>query len=227
MLYAFSENYILPISHDEVVHGKGALTAKFPGDRWQRLAGLRGLLGYMWAFPGKQLLFMGAELALEHEWSEQEGLFWPVADLPEVQGVQRALTHLNRVYRHHQALWTQDCDPDGLGWVVGDADSNVVGFVRYGLDGSAVACVTNFSPVARLDYPITLPRTGTWTELVNTDAVEYGGTGTGNLGAVTTDPEGAVFMQMGPLATIWLRHDAPAQADSTTPAVDTAATPVD
>jgi 1,4-alpha-glucan branching enzyme len=198
---------ILPISHDEVVHGKGSLTSKLPGDRWQRLAGLRGLLGYMWAFPGKQLLFMGAELALEHEWSEQDGLFWPVAELPEVQGVQRSLTHLNRVYRDHQALWTRDCESDGLGWVVGDADSNVVGFVRYGSDGSAVACLTNFSPIPRPDYPVTLPRPGKWTELVNTDAVEYGGSGTGNLGAVTTAPDGTVNVQIGPLATVWLRHE--------------------
>jgi 1,4-alpha-glucan branching enzyme len=207
MLYAFSENYILPISHDEVVHGKGALTAKFPGDRWQRLAGLRGLLGYMWAFPGKQLLFMGAELALEHEWSEEQGLFWAVAATDEVTGVRRALAHLNRVYREHCALWTQDTESEGLGWLVGDADSNVVGFVRYGIDGSAVACLSNFSPVARSDYPITLPRAGRWSELVNTDAAEYGGSGVGNLGEVSTRPDGSARVQMGPLASVWLRYE--------------------
>ncbi|MBT8228220.1 MAG: 1,4-alpha-glucan branching protein GlgB [Dactylosporangium sp.] len=207
MLYAFSENYILPISHDEVVHGKGALAAKFPGDRWQRLAGLRGLLGYMWAFPGKQLLFMGAELALEHEWSEQQGLFWPAASLPEVAGVRRALTDLNTVYRAHSALWTQDTTPAGLGWIVGDAESNLVAFVRYDLDGSAVACLSNFSPIPRESYSITLPRAGRWTELINTDASEYGGTGTGNLGGLTTGEDGSVEIQIGPLTTIWLRHE--------------------
>ena len=207
MLYAYNENYILPISHDEVVHGKGALTAKLPGDRWQRLAGLRGLLGYMWAFPGKQLLFMGAELALEHEWSEQQGLFWPAADLPEVQGIQRALADLNRVYRDQSAFWTQDTEPQGLWWVTGDSESNVVCFVRYSLDGSAVACLSNFSPVIREDYAVTLPRAGRWTELLNTDAAEYGGTGAGNLGVVVTQADGSALVRVGPLATIWLRHE--------------------
>jgi 1,4-alpha-glucan branching enzyme len=212
MLYAWTENYILPISHDEVVHGKRALCAKLPGDRWQRLAGLRGLLGYMWAFPGKKLLFMGSELALEYEWDEQTEVFWPVADDPAVRGVRHALVDLNARYQEHPAMWSMDGVPEGLGWVVGDAASNVVGFVRYGDDDSAVASFTNFCPVPRANYPVKLPRPGHWVEVVNTDASEYGGTGMGNLGTVTTRQNGTARVQLGPFATVWLRHVGPLTA---------------
>ncbi|MBN1171707.1 MAG: 1,4-alpha-glucan branching protein GlgB [Micromonosporaceae bacterium] len=221
MLYAFSENYILPISHDEVVHGKGALAAKFPGDRWQRLAGLRGLLAYMWAFPGKQLLFMGAELALEHEWDDQQGLFWPVAETDEVLGIRRTLIDLNRTYREHSALWTQDCEPSGLYWITGDPGSNLVAFARYGADGGTIACLCNYSPVPREGYRITLPEAGRWVEIMNTDATEYGGAGYGNLGAVTTAPDRTVSVCIGPLSTIWLRYEPAKPAKPAKPAAST------
>jgi 1,4-alpha-glucan branching enzyme len=210
-LYAFAEHFILPISHDEVVHGKRALTAKLPGDRWQRLAGLRGLLGYMWAFPGKQLLFMGAELAAETEWSEERGLDWSTRDEPEVAAIQRLLRDLNAAYRRLPALWQRDSDPDAFRWMVpDDADGNVIAFLRHGPHGTTVAAITNFSGKPHRDYRIGLPAPGRWTEVLNTDAAGYGGTGTGNLGAVTAGPvpargfEYSAPVQVGPYATVWL-----------------------
>jgi 1,4-alpha-glucan branching enzyme len=213
-LYAFDEKFILPISHDEVVHGKRSLVGKLPGDRWQRLAGLRGLLGYMWAYPGKKLLFMGAELASEGEWSEQHGLDWSALAEPGVPGIALLLTDLNVGYRSAGALWSRDAEPDGFGWIMhDDALSNMLGFIRHGQDGSIVACVTNFSGVPRSDYRIGLPAPGSWREMINTDAAEYGGTGVGNLGAVQATerpwhgrPYSAV-LQVGPHATVWLSYD--------------------
>jgi 1,4-alpha-glucan branching enzyme len=210
-LYAFDEKFVLPISHDEVVHGKRSLVAKLPGDRWQRLAGLRGLLGYMWAYPGKKLLFMGAELAPEREWSEQHGLDWSAVAEPGVPGIALLITDLNAAYRSAAALWHRDAEPGGFGWIMhDDAASNMLGFVRHAPDGSVVACVTNFSGVSRSDYRIGLPAAGRWVEVLNTDAAEYGGSGVGNLGAVhaTERPwHGRPFsavVQVGPYATVWL-----------------------
>jgi len=221
-MYAFDENWVLPISHDEVVHGKRSLAAKLPGDRWQRLAGLRGLLGYMWAFPGKKLLFMGAELAAEHEWSEQHGLDWSALDDPGAGGVSRLIGDLNARYRGQPALWSKDTTPDGFSWLaVDDADRNAVAFLRWGsglsgsaaeATGSVLACVTNFAGTAQHDYRIGLPYPGRWVELVNTDAAEYGGSGVGNLGAVSTVDQpwqgqpASAAVQVGPYATVWLAY---------------------
>ncbi|MGH3682412.1 MAG: 1,4-alpha-glucan branching protein GlgB, partial [Natronosporangium sp.] len=185
-VYAFQEQFLLPISHDEVVHGKRSLVAKLPGDRWQRLAGLRGLLGYMWAFPGKQLLFAGCELADEREWSEQHGLDW---SLPaDAAGVRDVLRDLNRAYRAAPALWSQDPSPAGFQWLAcDDAAGNLLAFLRWGTDGSVLACVVNFSGTGKHRYRIGLPYGGRWAEVINTDAGGYGGSGEGNLGAVTAD----------------------------------------
>jgi 1,4-alpha-glucan branching enzyme len=209
-VYSFDEQFLLPISHDEVVHGKGSLAGKLPGDRWQRLAGLRGLLGYMWAFPGKQLLFSGCELADEREWSEQHGLDWGLLHDPGATGVRDTLRDLNHLYRQHPALWSQDTSPAGFQWLAwDDANGNVLSFLRWATDGSVLACVANFSGNPKHAYRIGLPRGGTWRELLNTDATCYGGSGVGNLGAVTADgppchgqPTSAA-LTIGPYATHW------------------------
>ncbi|WJK35933.1 1,4-alpha-glucan branching protein GlgB [Solwaraspora sp. WMMA2065] len=231
--YAHTEQFLLPISHDEVVHGKGSLTAKLPGDRWQRLAGLRGLLAYMWAFPGKQLLFMGSELADEQEWSEQRGLDWSLAADPAAGGVLNLLRDLNAVYRQCPALWELDVTPGGFGWIDHtDRQANVVSFLRRARDGSVLACVVNFSGVPRHGYRIGLPQPGRWQETINTDAEWYGGSNVGNLGAVVAD--GAPLhgqpvsagLQVGPFATVWLRPDPVARTDGGggRPATETAET---
>jgi 1,4-alpha-glucan branching enzyme len=215
MVYAFTENYVLPISHDEVVHGKGSLLTKMPGDRWQQLATLRAFLAFMWAHPGKQLLFSGCEFAQEAEWSEQQGLDWWLLDRPEHRGVFRALQDINAVYRDSPALWQQDHTPDGFSWLLADdAAHNVFAFVRWSTDGTPLVCVANFAGVPWDDYVLPLPvpvsRAEVWDERVNTDAQEYGGSGVGNLGAVLArdtplygQPAQAV-LRLPPLATLWL-----------------------
>jgi 1,4-alpha-glucan branching enzyme len=203
-LYAFDEQFLLPLSHDEVVHGKRSLARKLPGDRWQRVAGLRGLLAYMWAFPGKKLLFMGGELAVEHEWSEQWGLDWAVCGDPLTGGLQDTVRDLNRFYRAAPALWELDATPDGWQFLRSDAFTNVVAFARVAPDGARLVCVANFSGAAHPDYRLYLPASGVWTEVLNTDAACYGGSGVGNLGAVEADAWGSASVALGPYATVWL-----------------------
>ncbi len=209
--YAFTENYLLPLSHDEVVHGKHSLVGKMPGDRWQRVAGLRGLLAYQWAFPGKQLLFMGSELAQETEWSEERGLDWNAAFQYGATGVAQLLGDMNRVYRESPALYSQDATPAGFGWMVSDRDANVLAFVRWGSQGEALVCVCNFAGTPHHDYRIGLPSAGTWAEVVNTDGTEYGGSGVGNMGAVEASTEGmhgypaSTAVSIGAYAVVWLR----------------------
>jgi 1,4-alpha-glucan branching enzyme len=211
-VYAWSENFILPISHDEVVHGKGALVAKIPGDRWQRMATVRSLLAFMWAHPGKQLLFMGCELGDEREWSEQRGLDWSLRDDPANAGIAALVGDLNAAYRSNPALWTQDTLPAGFAWISADeSDTNVFAFARHGADGSTVVCAVNFSPVPRESHRLGLPRSGPWEELLNTDSGYYGGSGVGNLGTVRADgpPEhgqpASATLRLPPLAALWLR----------------------
>jgi 1,4-alpha-glucan branching enzyme len=213
-VYAFDEQFLLPISHDEVVHGKRSLITKLPGDRWQRLAGLRGLLAYMWAFPGKKLIFMGCELADEREWSEGRGLDWGLEGDPYVTGVRDLLRDLNRQYRESPALWSQDGSADGFGWLVADdRAANVVAFQRRGSDGSVLACVVNFSGVARHDYRVGLPIAGRWRELVNTDGTSYGGSGVGNYGSLVAHGPGgnglpaSAPVHLGPFGAVWLRPE--------------------
>ncbi len=211
MVYAFSENFVLPISHDEVVHGKGSLLRKMPGDRWQQLANVRAFLSWQWAHPGKQLLFMGQEFAQDHEWAEQRELDWWLLSNPAHEGVRRLVADLNTAYVDYPALWSQDSSPDGFGWIdADDAAGNQVAFVRWGSDGSAVVCVTNFSGGPHENYRLGLPMAGQWTELINTDAEIYGGSGVGNLGTVTAHANphqgqpASATLRVPPLGTLWL-----------------------
>ena len=213
MMYAYTENFVLPISHDEVVHGKGSLLRKMPGDRWKQLANLRALLAYMWAHPGKQLLFMGSEFAQDAEWSESRSLDWWLLDLPEHRGVHNLVRDLNHVYRATPALFTQDGTPDGFQWIdANDAASNVFTFLRWGSDGSVVACIANFSGMPHDRYRVGLPFAGRWVELLNSDAEVYGGAGRGNYGAVTaTDAPwhgrpASVELTLPDLATLWIKY---------------------
>ena len=190
LMYAWSENYLLPISHDEVVHGKGTLWTRMPGNDFAKAAGLRSLLAYMWAHPGKQLLFMGQEFGQSAEWSEERGLDWWQLDDQYTgtlhRGVQRLVGDLNSAYRRHPAMWTLDTSPGGYSWIdANDTENNVLSFLRYGTDGSIVACLFNFSGSEHSSYRVGLPEPGRWVEILNTDAEVYGGSGVGNLGAVT------------------------------------------
>ncbi|MER5495451.1 1,4-alpha-glucan branching enzyme [Streptomyces sp. NPDC002490] len=218
MVYAYSENYVLPISHDEVVHGKRALVSKMPGDWWQQRAGHRAYLGFMWAHPGKQLLFMGQEFAQGAEWSEAHGPDWWLLDPsyaaePDHRGVRDLVRELNRVYRDAPALWQRDTDPAGFAWVAGDAaEDNVFAFLRFDADGAPLLAVSHFSPVVRRDYRLGVPDSvPAWQEALNTDAVRYGGSGVGNPSPVRAEPVPAhgratsVVLTLPPLATVWLR----------------------
>jgi 1,4-alpha-glucan branching enzyme len=211
-VYAWSENYLLPISHDEVVHGKGSLLGKMPGDMWQKLANVRALLAFQWAFPGKQLLFMGSELGDEHEWSESRGLNWDLLHDPSRAGIKRLVHDLNVAYRHNPPLWTQDNTPEGFRWISAeDWQHNTFSFVRYAPDGAPVVCVVNFAGIPHENYRIGLPRAGTWVELVNTDATDYGGSGVGNMGAFEADElpwhglPASAALRVPPLGALWLR----------------------
>ena len=213
MMYAFSENFVLPLSHDEVVHGKGSLIRKMPGDRWQQLANLRALLAYMWAHPGKQLIFMGIELAQEAEWAEGRSLDWWLLDNADNLGMQTLVRDLNRTYSASPALWSQDTQSAGFAWIdANDATNNVYSFLRYGNDGSILACVANFAGVPHEGYRLGLPRAGRWDEVINTDAEAYTGSGVGNLGSIEADEEpwrdqpAAATLRLPPLGTIWLRY---------------------
>ena len=211
LLYAYSENFILPLSHDEVVHGKGSLLAKMPGDRWQQFANLRALFSYMWAHPGKKLLFMGAELAQDREWSHDRSLDWHLLSNSGHAGVQALIRDLNRIYRSEPALWEGDFDPSGFTWLeANDAASNVLAFARRGATGRPVVCVCNFSAVPREGYRIGLPAGGRWSELLNSDAAAYGGSNTGNAGTITAeekpwnDQPWSAALTLPPLGVIWL-----------------------
>lgn len=182
LVYAFTENFLLPISHDEVVHGKGSMLRKMPGDRWQQLANLWAFLAWQWAHPGKQLIFMGTEFGQEAEWSEQHGLDWWLADMAPQRGVQLLVRQLNEVYRLAPARWQQDNSHSGFEWInATDADRNVISFIRRDLQGNPLVCVVNFSGAPHHDYRLGLPSAGQWRELLNTDAEEYGGSGVGRV----------------------------------------------
>jgi 1,4-alpha-glucan branching enzyme len=212
LMYAFTENFVLPLSHDEVVHGKGSLYSKMAGDRWQKLANLRSLYAYMWAHPGKKLLFMGGELAQEAEWSHERSLDWHLLEDAGNAGVQAVVRDLNRVLRSEPALYERDFDPAGFWWLeANDAAANVIAFARQSKDGSRVlVCVANLAPVPRPDYRLGLPRSGRWREAINTDSSFYGGTDTGNLGGIEAEPIGwheqpfSAEVTLPPLGVIWL-----------------------
>ncbi len=212
LLYAFTENFILPLSHDEVVHGKGSLLSRMPGDRWQQLANLRALYGYMWAHPGKKLLFMGQEFAQEAEWNHEGSIDWHLLERPEHAAVQSLVRDLNRTYRGEPALWDEDFSPEGFWWLEpNDADSNVLAFVRASRGGRRLlVCVCNNSPVVREGYRVGLPRGGRWREAINTDSARYGGADVGNGGGTEADDvpwqgqSHSAALTLGPLAVLWL-----------------------
>jgi 1,4-alpha-glucan branching enzyme len=218
LLYAWTENFVLPLSHDEVVHGKGSLLNKMPGDRWQQLANLRALFGWMWAHPGKQLLFMGGEFGQEREWNHETQLDWWILDQwDEHRRLRSMVRSLNEVYRAEPALWENDMDPGGFAWIdANDGEQSVLSFLRRRADGGvadAVACVANLTPVPRYGYRIGLPAPGRWRELLNTDAVEWGGSGVGNYGAVVADEmpwhgqRWSAAITLPPLGVLWLTPD--------------------
>ena len=214
MVYAYSESYVLPISHDEVVHGKGSLVRKMPGDRWQQLANLRAYLAFMWAHPGKQLLFMGQEFAQEAEWSESRSLDWWLTENPDHAGVQRLVKDLNRVYREIPALHELDSSPAGFRWIdANDAVGNTFSWLRYDSAGNPLAVVVNFSPVPHEEFRLGLPAAGRWTEVLNTDADLYAGSGVGNMGSVVAQDvpwhglPASALMRIPPLGAVWLRPE--------------------
>jgi 1,4-alpha-glucan branching enzyme len=192
--YAWRERYLLPLSHDEVVHGKGSLWQRMPGDDRRRAAGVRLLLAYLWAHPGKQLLFMGGEFGQPWEWDADGSLGWWLLtdDGPNPhRGIQRLTADLNNAYRATPALYTQDCTPAGFQWLrADDADHNVLAFLRHGTDSSTVACVANFAGIPHHGYRLGLPSAGTWREILNTDGLDYGGNGVTNT-AITAVAEPA------------------------------------
>ena len=208
ILYAWSENFMLPLSHDEVVHGKGSLVNKFPGDRWQKLATLRALYGFMWAHPGKKLLFMGQEFAQNDEWNQEAGLQWHLTEYAEHTGVRAALADINANYKRHPALWEKDVSPEGFQWIVGDdGANNIVAFVRWSDAGYPLVCITNFSPVPQEFYSLRMPTAGVWRETINTDDLKYGGSGiTNHSFAVDVDTDLYTTLRVPPLATVWFER---------------------
>jgi len=213
LLYAFSERFILPLSHDEVVHGKASLIGKMPGDHWQKFANLRAYFGFMWAHPGKKLLFMGNEFGQWLEWGHDAEIDWALLDHPAHRGLHRLVRDLNRQYVEHRALHQRDANPNGFRWIVGDDTANsVFAFMRFGEpDTAPILAVCNMTPVPRHGYRIGVPRAGWWHEVLNTDAAYYGGSDIGNGGRLHTIPtpshgeQQSVELLLPPLATLLLR----------------------
>ncbi len=214
LLYAFSENFVLPLSHDEVVHGKKSIVSKMPGDEWQRFANVRAYYGFMWGHPGKKLLFMGSEFGQTAEWNFDQSLDWHLLRYDIHRGVQDLIRDLNGIYRATPALHARDCEPEGFRWVVADDHANsVLAWLRFGEPGDApVAVVSNFTPVPLDSYRIGLPLSGRWEEILNTDAGRYGGSNLGNLGGVMAKAEpshglpASAEVVLPPLATVFLRY---------------------
>ena len=214
LVYAFSENFVLPLSHDEVVYGKGSLIGRMPGDRWQRFANLRALYGYMWAHPGKKLLFMGGEFAQWHEWSHDGELDWPLRQQLEHAGVARFVGDVNRLYRASPSLHEVDFEPRGYEWIVADdRDASTVAFVRLSAHGAPILVACNFTPVPRTNYALGVPRAGFWREVLNSDATCYGGSGMGNFGGVRSAPVAAhgrfqsLVLTLPPLSTTYFQFE--------------------
>ncbi|MDX3976543.1 1,4-alpha-glucan branching protein GlgB [Shinella sp.] len=213
LLYAFTENFVLPLSHDEVVHGKGSLIAKMAGDDWQKFANLRAYYGFMWGYPGKKLLFMGQEFAQWQEWSEEKSLDWNLLEYPLHEGMRRLVRDLNGTYRRKAALHARDCEGDGFEWLIADdRENSVFAWLRKAPGEKMIAVVTNFTPVYRENYGVPLPVEGRWREILNTDAEIYGGSGKGNGGAVQAKKQAngtiSAAITLPPLATLMLELDA-------------------
>ncbi|MFJ7751645.1 1,4-alpha-glucan branching protein GlgB [Arthrobacter sp. NPDC097144] len=215
LVYAYTENFLLPISHDEVVHGKGSLLRKMPGDRWQQLANLRAYLAFQWAHPGKQLIFMGTEFAQEAEWSEQYGLDWFLTDTPQHKGVQLLVRQLNEIYQNTPALFDRDNEPAGFQWInENDGAHNALSFIRYDHQGNPLVCIANFAGTPHENFRIGLPWAGEWVEALNTDAAEFGGSGVGNMGVVEAVEGGfdgqpaSATLTVPPLGVLYLKPHA-------------------
>jgi len=214
MVYAYSERFLLPLSHDEVVHGKGSLIGKMPGDHWQKFANLRAYLGFMWTHPGKKLLFMGGEFGQFGEFNHDASPHWHLLDDAFHGGLQKLVRDLNRVYAEEPALYKLDSDPHGFDWLIGDDAVNSV-FAFRRTDGAGRECVviSNMTPVPRLGYRVGLPKGGKWSEIVNSDASVYGGSNMGNGGVIHAENvsshgrEWSAALTLPPLATIVLRAD--------------------
>jgi 1,4-alpha-glucan branching enzyme len=207
LLYAFAENFVLPLSHDEVVHGKGSLLTKMSGDDWQKFATLRAYYSFMWGYPGKKLLFMGQEFAQRDEWSEGRSLDWHLLQYPAHEGVRKLVRDLNRIYRTTPALHARDCEPDGFEWLIADDHENsVFAWQRKAPDANPVVVVSNFTPVVRSGYRVPMPCDGRWKEIVNSDAPDYGGSGQGNMGGATAEGGGAI-LTLPPLATLMFEFE--------------------
>jgi len=212
MAYAYSENFVLPISHDEVVHGKGSMFERVPQDEWRKFGTLRAFYAFMWAHPGKKLLFMGTEFGQRREFAETRSLDWDESAHWGHRGVQRLVKDLNTVYKAHPALYALDTDPAGFRWInADDAGGNVFSWVRFDGEGQMIACITNFSADPRPDYRVGLPAEGAWVEIMNTDAAVYDGTGKiGNLGQVIAHPvpsnrfPASANVTIPPLGAVWL-----------------------
>ncbi len=206
LVYAFSENFVLPLSHDEVVHGKGTILGKMSGDDWQQFANLRAYYAMMWGYPGKKLLFMGQEFAQRREWSEERSLDWELMEAPAHRGVADLIRDLNRLYRETPALHARDCEGEGFEWLIADdADNSVFAWLRKAPGEAPVAVIANMTPAFHTDYRLPLPNDGTWAEVLNSDAETYGGSGKGNMGQVTAS-DGAAHIVLPPLATIMLQY---------------------
>jgi len=216
MIYAFNENFVLPLSHDEVVHGKGSLIGKMPGDEWQRFAGLRLLYAYMWSQPGKKLLFMGSEFGQVSEWRHDTSLEWHVLQYPNHAGVQRFLQDLNRRYRSEPALYERDFDSSGFEWIdANDAENSVLSYLRHGSrPEDTILAVLNLTPIPRFNYRVGVPVGGYWEEIVNSDATQYWGSGMGNLGGVDSAPvpfhgrPHSLALTLPPLSALFLKRRA-------------------
>lgn len=214
LVYAFNEHFVLPLSHDEVVHGKGSLLNKMPGDDWQRMANLRLLYGYMWTHPGKKLLFMGGEFGQQREWTHEGQLDWHLLDNPAHQGLMRLIGELNQLYRSEAALHQSDFSRDGFEWIVSDDRfSSVIVFLRKAISGPPLLVACNLTPVPRQDYRVGVPCPGWWREVLNTDAQHFGGSGWGNFGGLEAHEEPrhgrpyTLALTLPPLSTIILRCD--------------------
>lgn len=212
LMYAFSEHFMLPLSHDEVVHGKGSLYGRMPGDHWQRIAGLRTLYAYQWSHPGKKLIFMGCEFGQVAEWSEGRSLDWWHTDDPLHDGLRTLVRDLNAIYRECPALWNRDDDPEGFRWIdADDASRNTISYVRYDRDGAPVVVAVNFAGVPHEGYRLAFPHEGPWDEVINTDSTVYGGSGVGNLGRIeaTRHPhkgfDASAQVRLPPLGAVYFR----------------------
>ena len=213
-VYAFTENFVLPLSHDEVVHGKSSLLGKMPGDEWQSFANLRLLLGYQYTTPGKKLLFMGSEFAQNAEWNHEASLDWHLMDRPFHAGIYRWVRDLDHAYRQSAALHKHDCDPSGFEISMADPDSGLLCYMRRGAGDDLALVLCNFTPVPRFAVELEVPSVGFWQEILNSDAIDYGGSGIGNLGGVRSEPlaeapQAIVRLTAPPLGCVVMRRTSP------------------